>query len=398
MAYFACQSAVFCSAVFCSARAASWAACSSAGGTVSWPPRVAEVHWARTGHGRQVAVPNLITIASVPRWRQGLHEELVWPCGHRAVRVSKSMRKAARSNPPPARARGGGIGQQRADQRDPVVAAGCDHQRHRRVARVHVELGGQQVAVRQRLVDRGGHRHVRHGGVGGGHVRDQVGWLVATHGARAGGLAVPHRGDHVGGIGARLTARGHQAQLGKPRQQRIQRHLLQPVLGKLGAELRQHAVVEPRSVQLQRETVFPVDAGGHRLGGLPVSEVLGVLQHRHHRQLPRRDPRLAAHPERRGELLFVEQRTELVSHAIASDLFGNAARAVLTVSSETSAGRRGRIVTTHPILRPDRDQRKTTAARSSDRTINRHGTTVGVSPKIRQQGRGPGLRVRTSGV
>ncbi|QHE72602.1 hypothetical protein GFS60_06245 (plasmid) [Rhodococcus sp. WAY2] len=36
-------------------------------------------------------------------------------------------------------------------------------------------------------------------------------------------------------------------------------------------------------------------------------------------------------------------------------------------------------------MRPGRDQRKTTAARSSDRKINSHGTTVGVSPKIRQQ-------------
>ncbi|ELB88795.1 hypothetical protein Rwratislav_32777, partial [Rhodococcus wratislaviensis IFP 2016] len=74
---FACQSAVF-----CSARALCWAACSSRGSTVSWrPPRRAVVHWARTGQGAQVVVSNLMTIASVPRWRHGLHEELVWPCG-----------------------------------------------------------------------------------------------------------------------------------------------------------------------------------------------------------------------------------------------------------------------------------------------------------------------------
>jgi len=63
---------------------------------------LAVVHWPRTGHGAQVAVSNLMTIASVSRWVHGLHDELILPCGQRACRVSKSMSKLARSNPPPA--------------------------------------------------------------------------------------------------------------------------------------------------------------------------------------------------------------------------------------------------------------------------------------------------------
>jgi len=35
------------------------------------------VHWSRTGHGRQVAVGNLMVIVSTPRWMLGLQEELV---------------------------------------------------------------------------------------------------------------------------------------------------------------------------------------------------------------------------------------------------------------------------------------------------------------------------------
>ena len=91
--------------VFWVARAAACAWWISRGGTVSWRPYVGEVervHCSRTGQPRQVPAANLITIASVPRWVTGFHQVEVWPCGHRARSVSKSMVNPAQSYPAPA--------------------------------------------------------------------------------------------------------------------------------------------------------------------------------------------------------------------------------------------------------------------------------------------------------
>ena len=88
------------SVLCCALWAASWAWWSSRGGTVSCrPARLAVVHWPRTGHGAQVVVSNLMTIASVPRWVHELPDELILSCGQRACRASKSMSKLTRSNP-----------------------------------------------------------------------------------------------------------------------------------------------------------------------------------------------------------------------------------------------------------------------------------------------------------
>ena len=74
---------------------------------MSWRRPDAEVvHWARTGQGPQVSFAKVITIVSVPRWVTGFQELLVRPCGQVACRASKSMAKAARSNPAPALACG----------------------------------------------------------------------------------------------------------------------------------------------------------------------------------------------------------------------------------------------------------------------------------------------------
>ena len=74
---------------------------------MSWRRPAAEaVHWARTGQGPQVPFAKVITIVPVPRWATGFQELLVWPCGQVACWASKSMAKAARSNPAPALACG----------------------------------------------------------------------------------------------------------------------------------------------------------------------------------------------------------------------------------------------------------------------------------------------------
>ena len=52
------------------------------------------------------------------------------------------------------------------------------------------------------------------------------------------------------------------------------------------AELAQHRVVEARVGQLEPEQVLPADPGPHRLGGLPVGQVLAELQESDQRQPP----------------------------------------------------------------------------------------------------------------
>jgi hypothetical protein len=51
-----------------------------------------------------------------------------------------------------------------------------------------------------------------------------------------------------------------------------------------GAELREDAVIEPWIVEPQPERVLPQQPLPHRLGGLPVGQVFGHLQHRDQRQ------------------------------------------------------------------------------------------------------------------
>ena len=69
---------------------------------------------------------------------------------------------------------GGGVGQQRPDQRDAVPGSAGDHQGGAEVARIEVVPSRGQVLSRQVVVDGAGHLVVGHGGIGGGHVRDQV--------------------------------------------------------------------------------------------------------------------------------------------------------------------------------------------------------------------------------
>ncbi len=68
---------------------------------------------------------------------------------------------------------GGGVGQQRAEQGDPAGPGG-EQQVGGGVAGIHDVLAGEQVLRVEAVVDGFGHRHIRHGGRGGGHMGDQV--------------------------------------------------------------------------------------------------------------------------------------------------------------------------------------------------------------------------------
>ena len=86
------------------------------------------------------------------------------------------------------------------------------------------------------------------------------------------------------GIGALLAARAEQALGDQPGQQQVQHLLLRPMLDHPGPELAEHSVVEPRVVQVQPQRVHLVQPHPHRISGLPVGHVLGLLQHAHQRQ------------------------------------------------------------------------------------------------------------------
>jgi hypothetical protein len=118
----------------------------------------------------------------------------------------------------------------------------------------------------------------------------------------------------MGRVGALTAPRGDQPQLDQPIQEDLEGHTLQVVGDQPGPELREHAEVEAGIGQVQAQTVFPVDTPADRVGGLPIGEVLRELQHRDHRQLSRRNPRLAPDPERVDERPVSEDLTQLVTH------------------------------------------------------------------------------------
>ena len=117
----------------------------------------------------------------------------------------------------------------------------------------------------------------------------------------------------MGRVGPLPAARLEQA----PRLAGLQQLAQQPLLGaareQARAELAQHRVVEAGVGQLQPEQVLPVDPRPHRLGGLPVGQVLAELQDGDQRQAPRRQARLAEPGEQVGEVGVGEDGAELVA-------------------------------------------------------------------------------------
>ena len=98
--------------------------------------------------------------------------------------------------------------------------------------------------------------------------------------------------------------------------------MLGPARDETGAELAEHAEVKARVGQLEAEGVCPVDAGAHRIGGLPVTEVLQELEHRHKRQSPRGQAGLAPSGVETAEVLVRVERVELVAQTRNSRALG----------------------------------------------------------------------------
>ena len=100
-------------------------------------------------------------------------------------------------------------------------------------------------------------------------------------------VQVPHRADHMGGIGALLAPGRHQAGLLAVLQEPVEDHPFHTVVREPGPELAQHTGIEAGVSQLRTERVLPVDRPHRHRRGLPIGQVLGELQHRHQRQHPR---------------------------------------------------------------------------------------------------------------
>ena len=125
-------------------------------------------------------------------------------------------------------------------------------------------------------------------------------------------VQVPAPAQDVSGIGPLPHPRPYQAQPAQPGQQRLQQRRLPPAGHQPGPEPAQHAEIEPLIVQLQAEAVLPVQPAPHRISGLPVGQVPGELQHRHHRQLRRGDPRRAPRPVHHAERLVLAPGAQLI--------------------------------------------------------------------------------------
>jgi hypothetical protein len=121
------------------------------------------------------------------------------------------------------------------------------------------------------------------------------------------------RRQHVRGVGPLPPPGSHQAQLFEPVQQQVEDCPVHIPGHQPAPELAQHREIKALIIQRQAQAVLPVQPPPHRIGRLPVGQVLSELQHGHHRQLRRGDPRLPPRPVRRGECPIVIPAAQLVA-------------------------------------------------------------------------------------
>jgi hypothetical protein len=119
----------------------------------------------------------------------------------------------------------------------------------------------------------------------------------------------------VRAVRALSPASCQQLSLPTQRQQRVEQQRLRPASHQAAAELAQDRSIEPGVGQLQPKHILPVDAAAHRVGGPPIRQVLGELQHSDQREPPRHLGRLPAAGKQSGELRVGEHRPERVAQA-----------------------------------------------------------------------------------
>ena len=87
-----------------------------------------------------------------------------------------------------------------------------------------------------------------------------------------------HRRQDMGRVGALLAAGLDQAALVQVLQHDLKQILIAPSGKQTGPELAQHGEVEARIVKLQAEGILQVNPAAHRLGRLPIGQVLEELK------------------------------------------------------------------------------------------------------------------------
>jgi PAS domain-containing protein len=73
--------------------------------------------------------------------------------------------------------------------------------------------------------------------------------------------------------------------------------------------------MEARVGQLEPQRILPVNPAAHRIGGLPVTEVLQKLKHRDQRQTPWRKAGLTAGGIQRAEISILVEGGKLITQA-----------------------------------------------------------------------------------
>ena len=122
-----------------------------------------------------------------------------------------------------------------------------------------------------------------------------------------------HGGEDVGAIGTAAPACFQQALFACRVEQPLEQPSARIVLEQAGAELAQHAEVDARIIQLEREQILPVDAATHGVGGLPIAQVLAELHQHDQRETPGRVGWAAASGIEIGEVGVLEHGTETVA-------------------------------------------------------------------------------------
>jgi hypothetical protein len=124
---------------------------------------------------------------------------------------------------------------------------------------------------------------------------------------------VRNRRQNVGGVGALLAARLDQAAFAQALQHDLEQTLIASPGEQAGPELAQHGEVEARILKVQAEGVLQVDPAAHRLGRLPVGQVLEELKDGDQSQPPRGYRQLAASVIQAGEHLVIVQNPDLIA-------------------------------------------------------------------------------------
>ena len=156
----------------------------------------------------------------------------------------------------------------------------------------------------------------------GRHHRQRVEGVAHGFAHRLQAAQEAHRRQHVGGVGALLAPRLQQPPGAELVEQALEQQQLRRSGDQTGAELAEHARIKAGIGQRQAQQILPVNAAAHRVGGLQVGEVLGILEERDHGEAPGGFRRLPPRGKERGKLFIPKEGVEFVAQLQIGMAFG----------------------------------------------------------------------------